>query len=171
MDTVIPQSLIRRMVGAAKLDIDTLDEVKRDDAATLQAVAVVAIVAVAQAIGAASKGGPGVVGGLVPAFAGLILWVEMAHLMGNRLFGGTATRGELLRTLGFAQTASLLGILAIVPGIAVWVDAVVGVWLLISGIVAIRQVFGFGAGKSIAIAAGGWIIAHIPIVIIHELVG
>ena len=171
MDAVIPQSLLQRMIGAAKLDADTLDEVKRDDTATLQAATVVAIVAVAQAIGAASKGGPGVLGGLVPAFAGWILWVEVAYLIGNRLFGGTATRGELLRTLGFAQTPSLLGILAIAPGLAVWVDAVVGVWLLITGIVSIRLVFGFGAGRSAAIAVGGWIVAHIPIVIIHEIVG
>lgn len=171
MDAVMSRSVMQRMIGAAMLDSRTFDEVKRDDAATLQAVVVVAIVAVAQAIGAASKGGPGVVGGLVPAFAGLILWVEVASLIGNRLFGGKAIRGELLRTLGFAQTPSLLGILAMVPGMAVSVDTIVGLWLLMTGIAAIRQVFGFGVWKSAAIAVGGWIIAHIPIVIIHDLLG
>lgn len=171
MDEVIVRPLMQRMIGAAKLDIHTFDEVMRDDSATLQAAIVVTIVAVAQAIGAASKGGPGIVGGLVPAFAGWILWSGVAYLIGNGLFGATATWGELLRTLGFAQTPSLLGVLAIVPGVAGLVDAVVGAWLLITGIVAIRHVFGFGIGRSAAISIGGWIIAHIPIVIAHEIVG
>lgn len=165
------RSITQRMVGAATLDVHALDEVMRDDSATLQAAAVVTIVAMAQAIGAASQGGPGIIGGLVPAFAGWILWTAVAHFIGNTLFGGTATWGELLRTLGFAQTPSLLGILGIVPGMAGAVDLVVGVWLLITGVVAIRHVFGFGLARSVAIAVGGWIIAHIPIVIIHEMVG
>lgn len=171
MDVVTGRSLIQRMIGAAKLDIHTFDEVKRDESATVQAAAVVTIVAMAQAIGAASEGGPGIVGGLVPAFAGWILWSGVAYLVGNGLLGGTATWGELLRTLGFAQAPSLLGVLGIVPGVSGWVDAVVGVWLLITGVVAIRRVFRFGIGTSIGIAIGGWIIAHVPIVLIHQRVG
>ena len=171
MDAVIARPVMQRMIGAAKLDAHTYQGVMRDHSATLQAAAVVAIVAVAQAIGAASQGGPGVVGGLVPAFAGWILWSGVAYFVGNNLFGGTATWGELLRALGFAQAPSLLGVLGIVPGAAGPVDTVVGAWLLMTGIVAIRHVFGFGIGRSVAIAIGGWIFAHVPIVIIHELVG
>lgn len=171
MDEVIVRSLMQRMIGAAKLDSHTFDEVMRDESATLQAATVVTIVAVAQAIGAASEGGPGIIGGLVPAFAGWILWTGVVHLIGNGLFGARATWGELLRTLGFAQTPSLLGILGIVPVVAGLVDTVVGAWLLITGIVAIRHVFGFGIARSTAIAIGGWIVAHIPIVIVHEIVG
>lgn len=165
------RSLVRRMLGAAKLDIATYDEVRRDEAATVQAAVVVAIVAMAQAIGAAGEDGPGVVGGLVPAYAGWVLWSGVAYLIGFRLLGGTATWGQLLRALGFAQTPSVLAIVGIVPGMAGPAGAVVGVWLLATGVVAIRHVLGLGTAKAIAIAVAGWIIAHILIIIVHELVG
>ncbi|HEX8363013.1 MAG TPA: YIP1 family protein [Longimicrobium sp.] len=165
------RSLARRMAGAARLEVAAYDEVRRDESATPQAVLVVAIVAVAQAIGAAGEGGPGVVGGLVPAFAGWILWSGVAYLIGARLLGKTVTWGELLRTLGFAQTPSILGVLGIVPGMSALVGVVLGVWLLITGVVAMRLVLGVSTGRAIAISVAAWIIAHIPMVIAYEMVG
>ena len=44
--------LVQRMLGAATLNIDTFEEVEADETATMQAAAVVAMVAVASAIGA-----------------------------------------------------------------------------------------------------------------------
>lgn len=167
----VARSLVRRMFGAAKLDILTFDEVKRDETATLQAVVVVAIVTVAQVVGAAGEGNQGVVWGMVPAYSGWFLWSGVAYLMGDKLFGGRATWRELLRVLGFAQAPSILGILGVMPGMAGRIGVMVGVWLLITGVVALRSVFGFGTGKAIITAVVGWIIAHIPIVIIHEIVG
>lgn len=165
------RSLVSRMIGAAKLDSSTYLAVKRDETATVQAAVVVAIVAVAQAIGAVAGGGPGVIGGLVPAFAGWVLWSGLAYLIGVKLFGGTATWGELLRTLGFAQTPSMLGILGVVPGMEGPVGAVVGVWLLITGVVAIRHALDLGTGRALITAVVGWVVAHVPIVIVHEMLG
>ena len=164
------RSLVRRMAGAAKLDVAAFDEVKRDESATLQAAVVISIVAVAQAIGAAGEGGPGVVVSLVPAFAGWILWSGVAYLIGVKVFGGAATLGELLRTLGFAQTPSMLAVFGLVPGMAGPIGTVIGVWLLIAGVIAIRHVLRIGTGRAVAVAVVAWIIAHVPIVIIHEMV-
>lgn len=63
----------------------------------------VAIVAVAQAI-AGTGGGTGlIITGLIGAFIGRGVWAAVTYLIGDKLLGGTATWGELLRTLGFAQ--------------------------------------------------------------------
>jgi hypothetical protein len=165
----VARSVVHRMFGAARLDASTFDEVKRDQTANLQAVTVVVIVTVAQAIGAAGEGGPGVMWGMVPAFTGWFLWSGVAYLIGHKLFGGRATWDELLRVLGFAQAPSMLGILGAVPGMAGPIGVVMGVWLLTAGVVALRQVLGIGTGRAIITAVVGWVVAHIPIVIIHEL--
>lgn len=167
----VARSLVGRMVGAAKLDVSTFDEVRRDETATLQAVTVVVIVTVAQAIGAAGDGGPGVVWGMVPAFTGWFLWSGVAYLIGSKLLGGRATWHELLRVLGFAQAPSMLGILGVVPGMTGPVGVVMGVWLLVAGVVALREVLGIGTGKAVTTAVAGWVIAHLPMVIIHQSVG
>lgn len=170
MQEGMARSLVRRMLGAARLDTDTFDEVRADKTATVQAAIVVAIVAVAQAIGAAGEGSPGMIGGMVPAFAGWILWSGVAYLLGTRVFQGRATGRELLRVLGFAQAPSLLGILGIVPGMAGPLGVVLGVWLLIAGVVALRQALSISTARAIITAVAGWIIAHIPMVIVYEMV-
>ena len=48
--------LVQRMLGAAALNIDTFEEVEADQTATMQAATVVAMVAVASAIGGAGGG-------------------------------------------------------------------------------------------------------------------
>ncbi|MFV1988222.1 MAG: hypothetical protein ACC682_13135, partial [Gemmatimonadota bacterium] len=59
--TETKQTFVQRMIGAAKLDIETYEEVEHDESATTQAAAVVTIVAVAAAIGGAGGGGGGII--------------------------------------------------------------------------------------------------------------
>lgn len=162
MATVAHRSLTDRMKGAALLDAGTYDEVEADSTATGQAAAVVGIVAVAQAIGAINAGGPGIIGGLVAAFIGWILWSGITYLIGDKLLGGTATWGELLRTIGFAQSPGVLGILAIIPFFGWLVRFVVAIWILIAGIIAIRQALDFSTGRAILTAFLGWLAVLIP---------
>ena len=82
------------------------------------------------------------------------------------MLGGTATWGELLRTLGFAQAPRVLAVLGIIPGLRWIVAAVIGVWLLITGIVAIRQALDFSTGKAVATAVLGWLAMMIPMAIL-----
>jgi hypothetical protein len=115
-----------RMKGAALLHIDMYEEVEADQTATGQAAGVVALVAVAQAIGGAGEGGFGILAGLISA------------LIGAKLLGGTATWGELLRTIGFAQTPGVLHVLGIIPVLGGLIRFAVAIWVLIAGIIAIR---------------------------------
>ncbi len=150
-------ALIPRMIGAAKLDVATYDEVEHDRGATGQAAAVVAMVAVASAVGGAGAGAGGIIGGLISAFFGWFVWSAVTYVIGDKLLGGTATWGELLRTIGFAQAPGVLYVFAALPG-GFLIRFFVAVWILLAGIVAIREALDFSTGKAILTAVLGWFV-------------
>ncbi|HSK18008.1 MAG TPA: YIP1 family protein [Longimicrobiales bacterium] len=157
MSAIAPRSMTERMIGAAKLNVGVYEEVEADGSATGQAAGVVAIVALCSAIGGIGGGAQGVFGGLIAALLGWALWAGITYLIGDKLLGGTATWGELLRTLGFAQAPGVLFLLGVVPLLGTVVVIIVGVWILVTGVVAIRQALDFGTGRAIATALLGFI--------------
>ena len=160
------RSITDRMMGAATLDVATYEEVEADTTATGQAAIVVTLAAIASAIGAAGEGGPGIIGMLLGTLVGWALWSGVTYFIGTKLFGGTATWGELLRTIGFAQAPGVLLVLAIVPLLGGLVRVAVSIWLLIAGIIAIRQALDVTTGKAVLTAVIGWLLAIIPAAII-----
>lgn len=158
--------MLERMRDAARLDVHTYEEVEADTGATGQAAAVVAIVAISQGIGAAGIGLPGVLGGIIAALLGWLLWSGVTYLIGDKILGGTATWGELLRTLGFAQTPGVFGALALLPVVGGVVRVVLAIWVLVAGIIAIRQALDFGTGKAILTALLGWLALAIPMALL-----
>jgi hypothetical protein len=155
-----------RMKGAALLRIEMYEEVEADQTATGQAAGVVALVAVAQAIGGAGEGGFGILAGLISALLGWLLWAGITYLIGAKLLGGTATWGELLRTIGFAQTPGVLQVLGIIPVLGGLIRFAVAIWVLIAGIIAIRQALDVGTGKAILTSALGWLVIVLPLAIL-----
>jgi hypothetical protein len=151
------RSIVDRMVGAARFDVATYEEVEADTTATGQAAVVVALVAVASAIGALREGGTNVLIALVGALVGWAVWAGLTYVIGDKLLGGTATWGELLRTLGFAQAPGVLLALGILPLLGSVVRVVVAFWLLAAGIVAIRQALDVSTGKAVITAILGWL--------------
>jgi len=148
------RGLVARAIGAALLKVDVYEEVEADRTATGQAAVVVGVVAIAMAIGGA-KGGTGpMIGGVVSALLSWLLWAGVTNVVGTRIFGGTADWGELLRTLGFAQAPGVLWVLGIV-GLETPLKYVVGIWTLLTGVVAIRQALDFGTGKALLTALVG----------------
>ena len=159
-------SITDRMKGAALLDNATYEEVEADTTATGQAAVVVVLGAIASGIGMAGGGTGGIIAGVLGSLIGWVLWAGITYLIGDKVLGGTATWGELLRTLGFAQAPRVLAVLGIIPGLRWIVAAVIGVWLLITGIVAIRQALDFSTGKAVATALLGWLAMMIPMAIL-----
>ena len=151
------RSMTDRMVGAATLDVATYEEVEADTTATGQAAVVVAIAAVCAALGSIRGGGMGIIGGLVGSLIGWLLWSGVTYVVGTKLFHGTATWGELLRTLGFAQAPQVLLILGILPIVGGLVRFAVAIWVLVTGVIAIRQALDFTTGKAILTAVIGWL--------------
>lgn len=162
-------SIFQRMVGAALLKVASYEEVEADTTATKQAAAVVAIVAIARAIGTVEQGAAGVIATVIAALLGWLVWAGVTYLIGDKILGGTATWGELLRTIGFAQTPGVLMALAFVPVLGGLLRLVVGIWVLIAGIIAIRQALDFGTGKAILTAVLGWLAIAIPLALLGGL--
>ena len=151
------RSIVDRMKGAAMLDVATFEEVEHDEQATGQAAVVVVIVAICTAIGAVWRGGPSIIAGPISAILGWLLWSAVTYVIGAKLLGGVATWGELLRTIGFAQSPGVLMIFGIIPILGGIVRVVVLIWLLIAGIIAIRQALDFSTGKAVVTALLGWL--------------
>jgi len=157
MNTMASRSMTDRMIGAARLDVSVYEEVEADSTATGQAAGVVAIVALCSAIGGIGGGAQGVFSGLIAALVGWAIWAGVTYLIGDKVLGGTATWGELLRTLGFAQAPGVLFALGVIPLLGGLITIAVGLWILVTGIVAIRQALDFGTGRAIATAILGFI--------------
>ncbi|MBT8404244.1 MAG: YIP1 family protein [Gemmatimonadetes bacterium] len=137
------QSFIDRMVGAATLDVATFDEVEKDTTATVQAAGVVALVTAAQA-GAAMGAGPiGMATAAGSQLVGVGLWCAVTFLVGTRLFGGTATLGEVFRAVGFAFSPQILVLLGLLPFLGGFIGGVLSpilaLWVLIAVVVGVRQ--------------------------------
>ena len=168
------RSIVDRAIGAAQLDVATYEEVEADRSATGQAAVVVAVTAIASAIGGAGHGTGGIIVGLVSAFLGWGITAGLAYFVGTRFFGGTADWGELLRTLGFAQAPRVLNVLGIIPFIGPLVMLAVWIWVLVTQVVAIRQALDVDTGKAVATALVSmlivWAIILIPVLLFTAVV-
>jgi len=174
-------SLTDRMIRAARLETSVYEEVEADPAATQQALWVVIIAAAAEGIGIAIRAAMqgravgviivGLILGIISALIGWIVWSYVTYFIGTRLFRGTATPGEMLRTIGFAQSPRVLDILLFIPGIGPIIQLVVAIWLLVAGIIAIRQALDFSTGQAIITAVIGWIALLIVAIIIGVVFG
>ena len=155
------------LLGATFPDVPALTEADLESWTDVDEEMVVALAAVAAAIGDSWRGGPGLFNGLGGYLAGWAVWSGITYLVGTRLFGGRATWGELLRTLGFAQAPGVLLVLAIVPILGGLVKGVVGLWLLATGFVALRQALDVSAGRALLTALVGWV----ALVVVRLLIG
>jgi hypothetical protein len=106
------------------------------------------------------------VGGLIAAIIGWLVWSGVTYLIGTMFFGGTADWGELLRTLGFAQAPGVFYILGIIPILGGLVRLAVLIWVLVAGIVAIRQALDVSTGKAVLTAIVGWLALTIPMLLL-----
>ena len=157
MNDLVRRGMLERMVGAALLDVDTYEEVEADTNATTQAGLVVALTAVAAAIGQLSLGPFAIIGNALATLVHWFVWAGITYVIGDKVFGGTATWGELLRTLGFAKAPGVLAAAAFIPLVGALVHVAIAPWLLVTGVVAIRQALDFSTGKAILTALIGLI--------------
>ena len=155
-------SFVERMIGAARLDVHTYEEVEADTGATSQAMGVVVLAAVAAGIGAAREGGAGgMVIGTVGALVGWYVWALVTYFVGTRILPAPATRTtvhEVLRTTGFSASPGLLRVLQLVPGLGTLFALVASLWMLASMVVAVRQALDFeSTGRAVAVCLIGFV--------------
>jgi hypothetical protein len=173
-------ALTDQMIRASQLDVNLYEEVERDTTQTNNALTVVAISAIATGIGTAigqalssgtstpgatAAGGAGIVIGLIAgvtvALIGFAIWTAIVYFIGTSLFGGTATWGEVLRTVGFANSPGVLRILVFIPFIGGLIGLLVGIWTIVTTVVAVRQSLDITTGKAIIVSIIGAIVAAI----------
>ena len=163
---------LSRMTSAVALDVRTFEEVKTDQAATLQALAAVLLAALATGTGLR------VDLGYLPLYVVTwivtwVAWVFLIYLLGTSLFATPETKGDwgqLVRTTGFAQSPAVFNVFGIVPvfGPAAHLGLVVVVilWRFAATIVAVRWTFNY---RSLWRAAGVVGTGFLPWVLIELL--
>jgi len=173
-------TFIRRLMGAAMLDVATYEEVEADRSATPQALAIVVFSSLAAGIGArGSSGGPATLEFFaVASVLALLTWALFAVItfeIGGHILPTADTRtgvGELLRTLGFAATPGLLQILGIFPGATVWVFTLAIAWTLAASIVAVRQALDYtSTSRALAVCTLGLALAFVIALVIGLVFG
>ncbi len=155
-------SFTERMIGAATLNVKTYEEVEHDESALPQAMAVVALSVIASGIGSAGFGGSrGLVGGLITAGVGWVVWAGIIFVVGTKLLPEPSTKadfGQLLRTIGFAASPGILNILGIIPFFGWLVRLVVWIWQLMTTVVAVRQALDYkSTGKAVVVCLVGFV--------------
>jgi hypothetical protein len=167
-------SFIGRMVGAAKLNVGIYEEVEADKTATGQAMGVVLLSSMAAGVGAAVLG-TGVVVSAVAALLSWVIWAFLTYLVGTRLFPEPQTEadmGQLMRTLGFAQSAGVLRVFGGVPGIGPLLLFIVSVWMLVAMVVAVRQALDYTTTwRAAAVCIVAWLAVIIPAVVLMGMFG
>lgn len=156
-------SLMDRMIGAAKLQSTTYEEVEADRSATLQALAVVVLAATAAGFGLAGYGGLRfVLLGVISAVLGWAIWAALIWVIGTKLLAEPTTRsdwGEIARTTGFAQAPGLLRLFGFVPVLGPIVALVSSVWMLAATVVAVRQALDYrSTWRAVGVVTVGWIV-------------
>ena len=87
--------MIKRMIGASKLDPAVYEEVEADSSATRQAMAVVVLVALATGIGMFGTGGlVGLVVGIPVSICLWALWALITYLVGTTIFKTSETEAN-----------------------------------------------------------------------------
>ena len=175
--------MLTRMINAAKLNIHTYEEIEADKSATLQALMVVIIVAIATAIGlmmlpdsqtssTQEINGPiDFVAFVVLQIVGWAIWAFITFFVGTRFLKTPETEadwGELARTLGFAQTPGILRIFGFVPFIGSFIFVIASFWSIYAMVIAVRQALDY---QSTLRAVGVVLIGFIPYVIIMGIIG
>lgn len=157
-------TFMQRMVGAAKLDAATYEEVEHDKEATAQAAGVVVLSSLAAGIGTIAHAGvwSGLVLGTAGALIGWVIWAALTWLIGTKLLPESATEadvGQLLRTIGFAASPGILRIAGIIPGLGPLIVLVASIWMLVATVIAVRAALDYtSTWRAIGVCVIGWLV-------------
>ena len=155
-------AMLRRMLGAARLEAGVYEEVENDTRLTTQAVGVVLLASLAGGLGAGWQRWPVMVLGALFTLAGWVVWAAVTWWIGTRLLPEPQTSsniGELLRTIGFAASPGVLRVLGVVPVLreAVYLGATI--WMLVATVVAVRQALDYrSTARAVLVCGIGWLI-------------
>jgi len=169
-------SFTQRMIRAAKLDVNLYEEVEADKNAMGQAMGVVILSSVAAGVGTIGTTGlKGLVLGTITALVAWFIWAFLTYFIGTRLLPEPQTKadyGELLRTIGFSSSPGVLRVLGIIPMLGVIVNFVVGIWMLVAMVIAVRQALDYkSTWRAVGVCIIGWIVQIALFALVFGLLG
>jgi len=156
-------SFTDRMIRAAKLDATLYEEVEADKGTMGQAMGVVILSSVAAGIGTIGTTGiKGLFFGTIFALLGWFIWAFLTYFIGTRLLPEPQTKadiGELLRTIGFSSSPGVLRVLAIIPMLGAILNFIIGIWMLVAMVIAVRQALDYkSTWRAVGVCLIGWIV-------------
>jgi len=194
----VSQSFPARMWKASLLHADTYEEVEADKSSIRQAVVVVLLAAAAGGLGswwlhALHRGIPAGVA-LLPVvlevLEPIVLWVGgsfFSYMIGATFFRGPETEtdfAEVLRTVGFAFAPGILRLVGFgLPSIQAALglgnseiprfvmNTTLEVWVLVAGIVAVRQALDFTTGRAIGTYGSAYALLYLVVMGLSTAVG
>ena len=155
-------SFASRMVGAARLNPHTYEEVEADPHAFPQAMAAVVLSALCAGIGTgADEGVYSLAVSTGVALVGWLVWAWLTWFIGAKILPTKDTQadlGQLLRTTGFAASPGVLRILALATPAAPAILLLAHLWMLAAFVVAVRQALDYSSTwRALAVCLLGWI--------------
>ena len=164
-------SFAERMTGAMKADVRTFEEIEADQTALPQAVAVIVIAGIASLIGNVFR--VGIIGGFMFLIVNLIayaLWALVVVLIGTKVMPEPATKADFnegFRVMGFTAAPGVFNVLAIIPFLGPLISFVIWIWMIVVGVVAVRQVLDYSnTGRAIIVCLIAGVICWIVSVMI-----
>jgi hypothetical protein len=151
------------MIGAMQADVKTFQEIEADPSAISQAVTVIVIAGVAALIGNLVRHGlmMGVMQ-LVLAIVGYAIWSILVVLIGVKVMPEPTTKAdfqEAFRVIGFTAAPGVFNVLAIIPFLGPLISFLIGIWSLVIGVIAVREVLDYSnTGRAIIVCVIAFII-------------
>ena len=164
--------MLMRMLGAARLNAATYEDVEKDTSATTQALIVVVLVSIAAGVGGLLAGDDvdvvrGLGFGVIRGVVSWAVWALVAMFIGTKLLKTEATEadwGQLARTTGFAQTPGLLNVLVFLSG---FITIVVFLWQVVAMVIAVRQSLDYTSSLRALFVI---LISLIPVAIVNAII-
>lgn len=164
-------SFAERMTGAMKADVRTFEEIEADQTAAPQAIAVIVIAGLAALIGNVFR--MGIIGGfmmLIVSLCGYALWALIVVLIGTKVMPEPTTKADFnegFRVMGFTAAPGVFNILAIIPFLGPVISFVIWIWMIVIGVVAVREVLDYSnTGRAIIVCLIAGVICWIISVMI-----
>jgi hypothetical protein len=157
------------ILRAATFDRSVYADIRDRPEATFSALAIAISVAIALALGLRTTdklelgGSPILTAAWRANFIVIawLLWAWESVIIGRYALGGTASVQQLLRSLGFAMSPGIFFVLASIPTAGVFIFDVVIIWILATGVLAVKETLRLSWWKGVPTAVFGWFVAYI----------
>jgi hypothetical protein len=155
-----------RVVGAMTLKPATFQEIENDPTAMGQAVGVIALASVSMALGWIFYGGlTGIVWTILANLVTYAVWSVFIWLFGTKVMPDPATKADFpqtFRTVAFAISPGVLGIITIIPLLGWLIYFLLWLWQLAAMVVAVKEVLDYtDTVKAVIVVVVGMVVGFL----------